>query len=287
MNKISITLSNSNEHTDLVFDLNATRIADKWATEISKGWPIYENWRFTGWPNSEWTADRYIAEIDKCINTVNKYQPGTITLTGQSDLNYLHKFFETLRGGIDDPTPWFQAAPDNVQKAVNLFNILIHNYEKLLNSNHLSPTITCTFTAERHQLEPEDFQYFTYDWKFGTIYINYCEVGKHLLELYIDNDNVVGEHNIRPLQHYSADFKLKFFVDRPRGEFKKFNQGVKAWCKKNSSFFKQLGITELALGLIPVATINYKLSGLDNLTQSEIIDKLSKYSFVSCVKVIK
>lgn len=287
MNKIKVTLGNTDSDYDLVFDLNNTNIANRWFLEIDKNYPIFEDWRFTGWPNSIWDSDRYLQEINNCINIVNEYQPNSIPIADtDTDLNYLHKFFETIRGGTLTPTEWYSLAPDAVQQAVLKFNVYIHNYEKLLKSTHLSPTITCTFKCSRFELIPSDYTYFTYDWQFGTIYINYCEVGKHLLEVFIDKDDIVGEHNIRPLKYYSADFKLKFFTDRPRNEFDNFDQQVKSWVAKNTEVFKRIGIEELALGFIPVAKLNLPLSNLKNLTQLEIINKLKDFVKVKCVTTI-
>jgi hypothetical protein len=287
MNKVKVTLANTDSNYDLVFDLTDTSIANRWLLEIENNYPLFEDWRFTGWPDSQWDADRYLQEINNCVSVVNAYQPGTIpTADITTDLNYLHKFFETLRGGTITPSDWYASAPQHVQDAVLNFNVYIHNYEKLLHSKHLSPTITCTFKCPRVKLTADDYEHFTYDWQFGTIYINYCEVGKHLLELFIDNDDIVGDHNIKPLEYYSADFKLKFFTDRPRNEFAIFDQRVKQWTVDNSDFFKQLGITNLALGFIPVAKLNLKLSNLENLTQLEIINKLKDFVKVKCVTAI-
>lgn len=284
MSKVCITLVNDTDSKDIIFDLFDTNIAKKWYAEIEKNYPIFEDWRLTGWPNSVWTAEKYIEEIDKCIEIVNSYEPNTITLKGSDDPNHLHKFFETLRGGVLSPNPWFENAPEYVQAAVSNFNVLIHNYEKLLQSHHLSPTITCTFKCDRFILDEEDYQHFTYDWKFGTIYINYCEIGKHLLELYGDNDDVVGDHNIRPLRYYSADFKLKFFTDLPREEFLEFDRKFKLWLEEHSEQFSKF--EHLSLGFIPVAELNYDASGFKDLTQREIIDLLSVYTRVGNAKVL-
>jgi hypothetical protein len=287
MSNVAITLTNGVNDYTLLFDLLNTNIANKWFLEIDKNYPLFEDWRFTGWPDSNWTADTYIQAINECVEIVNRYQPNTIPVADvTTDLNYLHKFFETLRGSVLTPTAWYTSAPSSVQEAVSKFNVYIHNYEKLLNSRHLSPTITCTFNCTRVELGEEDYQHFTYDWKFGTIYINYCEVGKHLLELFTDHDDIVGKHNIRPAQYYSADFKLKFFTNKSRKEFKKFDQRVKTWATDNDDFFKQLGIKQLALGFIPVATLNLQASGFNNLTQVEIIDKLKNFNKVKSVRTI-
>ena len=284
MSKILLSLTNSSESRSIVFDVNDTLIASKWQEEIAKEYPIFEDWRFTGWPKSKWTAEKYIEEINKCIDIVNAYQPGTITAS--DDPNHLHKFFEILRGRLDQPSEWYLLAPVNVQKAVNEFNILIHNYEKLTQSKHLSPTITCTFSGPRFELAEEDYQHFTYHWKFGTIYINYCEVGKHLLELFGDEDDVVGEDNIRPLQYYSADFKLKFFTDVLPEDFAKWESKFNVWLDEHKPLFDKLGFKHLSLGFIPVATLNFKESGFEGFSQREVIDQLSVYTNVGSVKVL-
>lgn len=284
MSKIILSLSNDSGGRDIVFSVKDTNIARKWQEQIAQGYPIFEDWRFTGWPNSKWTAESYIVEINKCVDLVNDYMPDTIT--GSNDPNHLHKFFEVLRGPLESPTQWYLDAPVPVQQAVNDFNILIHNYEKLIQSKHLSPTITCTFKCPRYELDEDDYQHFTYHWKFGTIYINYCEVGKHLLELYGDNDNVVGEDNIRPLRYYSADFKLKFFTDVSVEEFNKWETKFKAWLAENKPLFEKLGFKHLSLGLIPVATLDYDANGFCGLSQEEIINQLHTYTNVRSVKVL-
>ena len=295
MSKFITTVTNGVEDYTLIFDLNETDIANKWAAEINKGYSIFEDWRFTGWPDSEWNEESYIQKMNECINTINEYQPGIIQHNAyvgmpQETTNILHKYFETLRGGVLTPTTWYDTAPDNVKTALTNYNVYIHNYEKLmLGSEYLSSTITCTFNSQRQLLDETDYKYFTYNWKFGTVYINYCEVGKHLLEMFVDNDNdIVGDQNIRPLKYYSSDFKIKFCSDIPGKEFVKFSSRLHQWLLDNTEKFKALGIEESSynLGLIPVAVLNYAESNLENLTQKEIIYKLSKFNRVKSVRII-
>ena len=287
MNKFKTIITNNVEDYTLVFDIFDTDIANKWSTEIEKNYPVFEDWRFTGWPSAEWTEENYINKINQCIDVINSYKDNTIIHKAflkmpQETTNILHKYFEVLRGGVLSPTDWYDNAPDNVKVALTNYNVFIHNYEKLvMGRNYLSSTITCTFNCERKLLSTDDYKHFTYDWKFGTVYINYCEVGKHLLEMFVDNDNdIVGDQNIRPLKYYSADFKIKFCTDTPRDEFLNFSNRLHTWVDSNKEKFKELGITDYNQGLIPVAVLNYNESNLVGLTQKDIIYKLSKFNRV-------
>ena len=47
--------------------------------------------------------------------------------------------------------------------------------------------------------------------KFGTVYLNYCEIGKTVEDLESDNDQYISEDAFRPFNHYSADFNVQFY----------------------------------------------------------------------------
>jgi hypothetical protein len=203
--------------------------------------------------------------------------------------NNLHKFFEILRGGVLTPSEFFTNSPEHVQTAIQQFNIMIHAFEKVAYSPLKSPTITTTFNCFRHELSDEDYDHFTYDWQYGTIYINYCEVGKHLLDVFIDKDDVVGDENIRPLKYYSADFKIKFNPVLPRDKLQEFTDSFESWFSDNEHYFAEMNIHKdkyRALGLIPVASINREASGFLTYTDNDIIEELAVYNRVIGVKSI-
>ena len=293
-NMIKLTLANNTSDKDIYFDLFDTNIARKWDIEVKKNYPIFEDDRFTGWPNTIRTKKWYVDELNKSIDIVNSHCPGTIKHRAIEDMvpehtNILHKYFEDLRGGYLSTAKFYIDSPESVKKAIEHFNIMIHAYEKVAYSPLKSPTITCTFTGTRHELSDEDYDYFTYNWQFGTIYINYCEVGKHLLDVFIDNDSIVGDENIRPLKYYSTDFKLKFSPSLPIEKFQEFSNKFESWFDENSEYFKELSIHKdkyRSLGLIPVASINRELSGFLSYSEQDIINELSVYNKVIGIKSI-
>lgn len=291
---IKVTLANDTDSRYIYFNLFNTDIARKWEHEIKQEYTIFENDRFTGWPDTIRTKKWYSDELNRHIQTINDYQPDTINLKAYENMdtdhaNKLHKYFELLRGGVLTPTTFFTNSPEHVQDAIQQFNIMIHAYEKIAFSPLKSPTITTTFNCFRHELSDEDYDHFTYDWKYGTIYINYCEVGKHLLELYLDNDDIVGDDNIRPLKYYSADFKIKFGADSSPARLEQFTNDFESWFDNNKTYFESINIHKdkyRALGLIPVASINREASGFLTYTDTDIIEELAVYNRVIGVKSI-
>jgi hypothetical protein len=134
------------------------------------------------------------------------------------------------------------------------------------NQDFRNPTIVCTFEDRpKYDLEECDYQHFTHRWEHGTVYINYCEVGKPLLDVFKDNDHYVGKDAIRPQSTWSADFMIKFGPTIPESVAAQKDKDFLKWYSKNNFDFKHK-----SLGYIPVAKIT---SPLD-------ISKLKKFDKV-------
>jgi hypothetical protein len=288
MNKVILTLANNIDTYDLVLDVLDTPIAKKWYTEISKNYEFFETHRFTGFPNSPTLKD-YSDKINECIDIINNYQTDTIPLRAEEHMsdeltNNLHKYFEVLHGGVLSNSDFLTNAPKSVQWALFQFNVNIHAYEKA----HLSlPMITCTFNGPRVPLDDEDYDHFTHILQYGHVYINYCEVGKHLLELYEDHDDICGEENIRPLKYYKADFKLRLGKGISEDEAENYLTAFENWFDSKKEMFDRLGIYKdkyRALGLITVAKMNIEESGLIGLTEEEVAIKICPYNRIHQVR---
>ena len=272
----------------LIFDVLDSDIAKVWASEISKNYTLHETDRFYSWPNDQRNKEYYINTINDKINIINTYYPDIITTKAtldidQPQLNYLHKFFELLRGEVTEGTEFFKNAPIVVQNALSEFNIAIHACEEFIGYRSMSPRITITFqNTTRYKLADSNYSEFTFQWKFGYIYLGYCEVGKSILEVFENQDDIVGDDNIRPMQSYDAGCSIRFGNDVSDNIYNKKLVAVNKWLATQS--FK-LDPTKLALGLIPVAKINIDDSGLTGLTNTEIVYSLSKYLQVKSVSL--
>ena len=243
-----LILTNDNEDAELVFKVRETAIAKKWFLELCKDYPILEDKRFSNWNLESRLVDDLNAQIDIINSYENIIDRRVDSTTTQDDLNYLHKFFEDLRGEVTEGTPWFHKAPDHVKYALAQFNILIHLLEEELRSPKY-PTLVVTFRDRpRYELDLEDIKNFTFNWKKGTVYVNYCHVGKPVLDVYKDNDKIA--EGIRPQTHYSADFMIKFGPSTNYFVYFLRKLLINIWLKFQPFKFKNTN-----LGYIPVADL--------------------------------
>jgi hypothetical protein len=291
MIKFVLELTDGDQNRLVYFDVLKTSIADKWAAEVFKNYDLFEIDRFSNWPNSGITDSTFIDKLNSLIDTINNYKSNTITArldynVDQEYLNALHKFFETLRGPVEQGTDWYNLAPRHIQEAVCNFNIIIHEYEhfkfnQTANTGHPYATIVGTYkNRPRFNLTQDDHKHFTFKWQFGTVYINYCEVGKPLLDVFKDNDTIVGDNNVRPLEYYSADFQIKFGPSTPDEIYVKRQQDFNQWLEKQTYNFKNL-----SLGLIPVASLNITDSGFENLQPVDIVNALSGFQRIRSTRI--
>jgi len=300
MSQFILTLANKLNHKDLYFDIFNTNIAKKWTIEVSKNYSICNNDRFVNWPNSKKDSNYYVTELNKQLKIVDEYAPTVVPFffnieqVNQSLLNILHKLFEDLIGTVDNPTEFYKNSPQEVQKAILRFNIMIHEFESYvkniaMNKIHPDSKLVVVFgERNRYELIDEDYDHFTLKSVFGTVYINYCELGKPILDVLRDQDEHIGDSNIRPLQYYSADLQIQFSPTMGEDEFNRTMQWVKMQYDKRKEFFESLGLfydKKLSLGLIPVASINRNDSGFLNMTDFEIISSLSEFNIVTKTEI--
>lgn len=220
-------------HTSLFFKVFETSPAKKWLRylehEIATRAPIDMHYlrskkvhgRFIGFEGFEKTESELAELINQCIRTVNEYSPGSIPIVAtdsadQHQLNELHTYFETLRGPRLDPVEIFLHGPESVKAALEDFNLFIHEYESKIQNTALDDgncaRLGITFSGERirHPMSFEDFSYFELHRDFGGLYLHYCDVGKPVLDVFEDQDDLIGIDNIRPLELISSDFDVYF-----------------------------------------------------------------------------
>jgi len=298
MSQLVLTLTDGSNYKDLYFDIVETNIAKKWQVEVAKNYSIYENDRFINWPNSKKDKTYYINELNKQIQIVDDYSPNIIPFflqenqVNQNSFNILHKFFEDTRGPIVEATTFYNTAPENVKIAINRFNIMIHEFESYVSGKdktHPEARLVVTFNnRERYRLEDEDYNYCTMYRNFGEVYINYCEVGKPVYEVLKDNDEIIGNSNIRPLSYYSADFQIKFGSTMTDTEYNTLMKKLNTRYENKKEFFENLGLfydKKLALGSIPVAKLNRVHSRFIDMPEVKIINSLSEFNIITKTKI--
>lgn len=229
----------------LRFQIRNSPLAELWVDRMAQrnAWPLDHPDRFYGFGTPVAERDRAIADIQRCIATINSHEeiihrPFEYT---QDCLNYLHNIFERYHGLLDQQnTPYWQQAPEPVRKALAELNLAVHRCESV--AAGARPRFVCTWFGmpKTHRLAPE-LQGVYGDWriKFGTVYLNYCEIGKTVEDLAHDNDKYIGDDAFRPFDHYSADFNVSFH-DRDLSEI---YGSVQRYIDEHRDFFLAHNIT--------------------------------------------
>lgn len=258
---------------------------------VKKDNSVKEQDRMYNFPSGEWTEEKIVDELNHCITIINLHEHvihhKAYVGMPQEQLNHLHHYFENLRGGILSPSDFFIGCNDIQKVALERFNVIIHRAENYYanaaqNQTNYYPRVVVTFNnRSRFELQDSDYDLFTLNRKFGEVYINYCEVGKPLYDVFKDGDDIVGEDNIRPLTWYSPDFTA-YFHDRRKDSVDKFLNDMDKWWDQNNNYLTALGFTKNnpknAIGNIPVAFIDTAES------KSNIIEKLCSYNIIDRVE---
>jgi hypothetical protein len=109
---------------------------------------------------------------------------------------------------------YWNTAPESVQRALAELNIAVHRCETVTRSNR--PRFVCTwFGLPKTKTLTSDMmhQYGTLNTPFGSVCLNYVEIGKTLEDLAMDDDKYISDEAFLPFNHYSADFVVRFYED--------------------------------------------------------------------------
>ena len=225
-------------------------------------YPLDHPDRFYGF--SSQLEERIRAEImiQQCITTINQHTPIIEREFdwSQDSLNYLHNIFERYHGLLDQQTSeYWQQAPDQVKQALSELNLAVHRCETVLEG--VKPRFVCTWFGmpKTKKLDPAQLaQWGETQIQFGTVYLNYCEIGKTVEDLAHDNDKYIGEDAFRPFGHYSADFHVAFF----NHDLSFKEPGMQQYIDQHQDFFLAHGITSVYNAIaqplrFPVADLQY------------------------------
>lgn len=298
MQKLIVRLCRSDDWHDtfdLVYDLLNNNFVPQWIQEFQKTQmrndPISTRDQFYG-INTEWTADRVIRDINKCIQNINSIVPGLIRETlknseDQNTLNRLHSYFEQYHGKVDQwlTDPWWKDKPASLRLIWSDLNNLIHRLEGYRFGDPKPRIKICWYdTPKTEKFSPEDYALFTHQYRFGMIYSLYSDVGKDLMSLTYDND----EHHLDFVNptFYSSDLQLIFHTvsDNRAKEIKK---DCEAFYDRNEDYFMSHGFSKndprLVTGSIPVAQLEQ--SYFNQYSEKELLDVLSKYNRIQSVSI--
>lgn len=179
-------------------------------------WSMDDHNRFYGFNSQEQDEVTALQQIQQCCERINQWNQlidrNIQSVYDQDTLNYLHNVFEQWHGLLDQqPThPVFGTIPEQTRQHLAELNVLVHRCESVARGNR--PRFVCTWYGmpKTETLSTELMQqYGTLNPKFGSVCLNYCEIGKTLEDLTQDNDKYISNNAFRPFSHYSADFNVR------------------------------------------------------------------------------
>ena len=258
----------------LQFQIRPTPLAELWVERMqARGiYPLDHPDRFYGFGSQLEERIRAEIMIQQCIKTINQHDHIIKREFdwSQDSLNYLHNIFERYHGLLDQQTSqYWQQAPVAVRQALAELNLAVHRCETVLDS--AQPRLVCTWFGmpKTKTLEPYQLmQWGEPQIKFGTVYLNYCEIGKTVEDLAHDNDAYIGDEAFKPFSHYSADFNVSFFNQ----DLDKKAPSIQQYINQHQDFFLAHHITNVynarARPLrFPVADLKYAGDTKELLTQ--------------------
>lgn len=203
---------------ELQFDILDNPLAQLWIERMNQrhSWPMDDPGRFYGFNTQEEDERIALAKIQECVQGINAWQPlvnRTLnTVHDQDTLNYLHNLFEQWHGLLDQhPThPVYSDIPNQVRQHLANLNIAVHRCESTARGNR--PRFVCTwFGMPKIKTLPVEVmhEFGTLNPKFGSVCLNYAEIGKTLEDLTQDRDNYISDDAFLPFNHYSADFNVR------------------------------------------------------------------------------
>jgi len=240
-----MTLTIDLRELSLQFRVLETPMAQLWIERMSQRhlWPIDDAQRFYGFNSREQDEQIALDKINDCIQQVQSRFPEhnrglVMSCADQDSLNYWHHVFETQHGFLDQ-----ENRSDPLTPVLSDLNVAVHRCESVARGNR--PRFVCTWYGmpKTKTLTTELMkQYGTLNPAFGSVCLNYCEIGKTLEDLTQDRDNYISDSAFRPFNHYSADFNVRMHEETADYVSDKLVR-MKEYYNQHREFFFDQGFT--------------------------------------------
>ena len=255
---IDIHLGHNKEYT-LTYELFDNRVAKRiWERFQQTDFDYISRTQFYNFGETEQEVrDKLNYSIEK-IKQLDTDMP----LKWADDLNMLHTNFpDSVKNATGDLRYWW-----------SMFNYHLHHLEEITRYQN-KRFLTCT-QDQGEPLLDEDYELFSPTRLTNHLYMNYPHVGKHIMELALDDDVDIPADHIVPTSILKNDFVAWFgrsiFVEDPE----KIAKDVRRWCVKiNSKLPYPIDDKRLSIGHIP----------LGKLTHEPDLETISKYQYFHSV----
>ena len=293
--KFELVVENQNEEMSLSFSVRNNITAERWFESLKNAATqstIYEADRWYNFKDSKYSSfEKLTKDLELCIAELNTLEPGLIDY--QFDHNNIQKSVNDLHVHFADSHLIASRITEKSYDAWHKFNDLLHAFETLERSKTVetetgqtNAAIILTFHEHfKQELIDDDYEQFTIAKKFGTVYVNYCQVGRHIFELFNAQDEIAEDEHILPLKNLSADSYFWFGPSSGKSGIERKWTAIGAWFKAHESRFNKMGFhwgdPRLAIGWIPVADLTTPIES--KVEQIKFVDNLSQFSRVKKV----
>ncbi len=240
--RFTVNFKGSNDNSEaspfvMPFRLADHAVAQLWWRELfrysqySEHRPEVRYFAFPGEPPQA----RIREQLHVAVTIINSWSPGSLEKLpsgewSQDVLNALHYKFESMIGSLETKQLFYQSAPQEVQQAIGVLNDCVHELEMI---RYNSPRVNARFPAcVRSEIKNSDLKLFSFDRQFGDVVLGYSQLGKQIMDVWIENDEDVSDDNIRPLRHCAPDFELYLRKGLNSDEQKERYRQMAPWLKK-------------------------------------------------------
>lgn len=212
---IDINLGRNAEYT-LTYELFDNRVAEViWRNYQNNNYEFVSREQFYNWGE---TAQEVQAKLDDSINNIRRLKPEIFV--GGDDLNRLHENFpDHVHSESGELREW-----------LSMFNYHLHHLEDITRYRNRRFLVSVASGNPAPQpLQQSDYELFWPTRKTNHLYMNYPHVGKHLIELWSDNDVDVPAEHIVPTNLLKSDL-LAWFAPDSCVDGSAVIKMVKRWC---------------------------------------------------------
>jgi hypothetical protein len=276
----------------LQFRILNNSLAQLWLERMNQRdqYPMDDPYRFYGFELQETAEHNALAQIQKTCDEINCWNPvierNITSVQDQDTLNYLHSIFEKYHGLLDKipKHPTYGEFPQKIRRHLADLNVDVHRCESVSRGNR--PRFVCTwYGLPKTKTLPIELvqQYGTLNPKFGSVCLNYVEIGKTLEDLTQDNDNYIGDDALRPFNHYSADFNVRLHEETMKYISEKLCR-MQQYYAQHRDFFFDRGFTifqdpRLLPLRFPVAEL------IEILPRTQLIQEIAQRQYITRVSL--
>lgn len=211
---IDIHLGQNAEYT-ITYELFDNRVAEViWNNYKKNNYEYVSRTQFYNWGE---TQQEVLDNLNHSIENIKRLKPEIFV--GGDDLNRLHENFpEHVHTESGELREW-----------LSMFNYHLHHLEDITRYQNRRFLISVASGDPAPQpLQLEDYKLFSPTRRTNHLYMNYPHVGKHLIELWSDNDIDVPAEHIVPTNLLKSDL-LCWFAPDQCSDASAVTKAVKRW----------------------------------------------------------